>query len=218
MFSRHARKHFSQAEGSQLDEVRQVMGMLAFPPDTHISPYKVTCARGPRGLRGSGPSSLAQSRSPARPSRPFSIASPFCFRELGSEELSVVWPAGTCLVSACHLLPHLIRVPGPCPSSSLPDRLFPFGTVDRLRMFQIPKSCSSGRTVRLGGTPVVSCSPVNKHSRSRCTFSSEAVQAGLHGCRPGPVPPTGRRPLLPVTGPPASSATDGLSHPFSTFT
>ncbi|NXO29792.1 MAEA protein, partial [Cisticola juncidis] len=37
---RHARKHFSQAEGSQLDEVRQVMGMLAFPSDTHISPYK----------------------------------------------------------------------------------------------------------------------------------------------------------------------------------
>lgn len=43
---RHARKHFSQAEGSQLDEVRQVMGMLAFPPDTHISPYKVRCAPG----------------------------------------------------------------------------------------------------------------------------------------------------------------------------
>lgn len=42
MFRRHARKHFSQAEGSQLDEVRQVMGMLAFPPDTHISPYKVS--------------------------------------------------------------------------------------------------------------------------------------------------------------------------------
>lgn len=41
LFFRHARKHFSQAEGSQLDEVRQVMGMLAFPPDTHISPYKV---------------------------------------------------------------------------------------------------------------------------------------------------------------------------------
>ncbi|OBS73949.1 hypothetical protein A6R68_15510, partial [Neotoma lepida] len=40
LFFRHARKHFSQAEGSQLDEVRQVMGMLAFPPDTHISPYK----------------------------------------------------------------------------------------------------------------------------------------------------------------------------------
>nr|KAF6431809.1 macrophage erythroblast attacher, E3 ubiquitin ligase [Rousettus aegyptiacus] len=37
---RHARKHFSQAEGSQLDEVRQAMGMLAFPPDTHVSPYK----------------------------------------------------------------------------------------------------------------------------------------------------------------------------------
>ncbi|TSV81478.1 Macrophage erythroblast attacher [Bagarius yarrelli] len=33
-------KHFSQAEGGQLDEVRQVMGMLAFPSDTHISPYK----------------------------------------------------------------------------------------------------------------------------------------------------------------------------------
>ena len=44
--SRHARKHFSQAEGSQLDEVRQVMGMLAFPPDTHISPYKVLRAPG----------------------------------------------------------------------------------------------------------------------------------------------------------------------------
>ncbi|EAW82589.1 macrophage erythroblast attacher, isoform CRA_c [Homo sapiens] len=40
LFFRHARKHFSQAEGSQLDEVRQAMGMLAFPPDTHISPYK----------------------------------------------------------------------------------------------------------------------------------------------------------------------------------
>uniref|UniRef100_A0A3P9I5P4 E3 ubiquitin-protein transferase MAEA n=1 Tax=Oryzias latipes TaxID=8090 RepID=A0A3P9I5P4_ORYLA len=37
---RHARKHFSQAEGGQLDEVRQVMGMLAFPSDTHVSPYK----------------------------------------------------------------------------------------------------------------------------------------------------------------------------------
>ncbi|KAG7224848.1 hypothetical protein INR49_028214 [Caranx melampygus] len=37
---RHARKHFSQAEGGQLDEVRQVMGMLAFPSDTHISPYR----------------------------------------------------------------------------------------------------------------------------------------------------------------------------------
>uniref|UniRef100_A0A674DZ97 E3 ubiquitin-protein transferase MAEA n=1 Tax=Salmo trutta TaxID=8032 RepID=A0A674DZ97_SALTR len=40
VFHRHARKHFSQAEGGQLDEVRQVMGMLAFPSDTHISPYK----------------------------------------------------------------------------------------------------------------------------------------------------------------------------------
>ncbi|XP_034528134.1 E3 ubiquitin-protein transferase MAEA isoform X2 [Ailuropoda melanoleuca] len=46
---RHARKHFSQAEGSQLDEVRQVMGMLAFPPDTHISPYKV-CEKCREGL------------------------------------------------------------------------------------------------------------------------------------------------------------------------
>lgn len=50
MFHRHARKHFSQAEGSQLDEVRQVMGMLAFPPDTHISPYKVSRACGLSGL------------------------------------------------------------------------------------------------------------------------------------------------------------------------
>lgn len=47
MSYRHARKHFSQAEGSQLDEVRQVMGMLAFPPDTHISPYKVPVPRAP---------------------------------------------------------------------------------------------------------------------------------------------------------------------------
>ncbi|XP_078462166.1 E3 ubiquitin-protein transferase MAEA isoform X2 [Lampetra planeri] len=37
---RHARKHFSTAEGSQLEEVKQVMGMLAFPVDTHLSPYK----------------------------------------------------------------------------------------------------------------------------------------------------------------------------------
>lgn len=44
---RHARKHFSQAEGGQLDEVRQVMGMLAFPSDTHISPYKVNYISAP---------------------------------------------------------------------------------------------------------------------------------------------------------------------------
>ncbi|KAK2119488.1 hypothetical protein P7K49_000874 [Saguinus oedipus] len=37
---RRSRKHFSKAEGSQLDEVRQAMGMLAFLPDTHVSPYK----------------------------------------------------------------------------------------------------------------------------------------------------------------------------------
>uniref|UniRef100_A0A8C4N2C0 E3 ubiquitin-protein transferase MAEA n=1 Tax=Eptatretus burgeri TaxID=7764 RepID=A0A8C4N2C0_EPTBU len=37
---RHARKHLSQAEGQQLEEVRQVMGMLAFPAETHLSPYK----------------------------------------------------------------------------------------------------------------------------------------------------------------------------------
>uniref|UniRef100_A0A673U6Z6 CTLH domain-containing protein n=1 Tax=Suricata suricatta TaxID=37032 RepID=A0A673U6Z6_SURSU len=49
---RHARKHFSQAEGSQLDEVRQVMGMLAFPPDTHISPYKLSSSRSHLGKPG----------------------------------------------------------------------------------------------------------------------------------------------------------------------
>ncbi|XP_049486104.1 E3 ubiquitin-protein transferase MAEA isoform X5 [Panthera uncia] len=49
---RHARKHFSQAEGSQLDEVRQVMGMLAFPPDTHISPYKLSRSRSRLGRSG----------------------------------------------------------------------------------------------------------------------------------------------------------------------
>ncbi|XP_039076290.1 E3 ubiquitin-protein transferase MAEA isoform X5 [Hyaena hyaena] len=49
---RHARKHFSQAEGSQLDEVRQVMGMLAFPPDTHISPYKLSSSRACPGRPG----------------------------------------------------------------------------------------------------------------------------------------------------------------------
>lgn len=53
--TRHARKHFSQAEGGQLDEVRQVMGMLAFPSDTHISPYKV------RGLSETGYYCVAKS-------------------------------------------------------------------------------------------------------------------------------------------------------------
>lgn len=105
LFSRHARKHFSQAEGSQLDEVRQAMGMLAFPPDTHVSPYKVTGALG---------AALAQSRAPARPSRPRPAASLFCCRELGSEALSVVWPAGACPGSVCRLRPPLLRVPGPC--------------------------------------------------------------------------------------------------------
>ncbi|KAK2119417.1 hypothetical protein P7K49_000803 [Saguinus oedipus] len=37
---RRARKHFSKAEGIQLDEVCQAMGMLTFLPDTHVSPYK----------------------------------------------------------------------------------------------------------------------------------------------------------------------------------
>lgn len=37
---RHARKYFAIAEGPQLDEVKQVMGLLAFPIDTHVSPYK----------------------------------------------------------------------------------------------------------------------------------------------------------------------------------
>uniref|UniRef100_A0A8D1BLF3 E3 ubiquitin-protein transferase MAEA n=1 Tax=Sus scrofa TaxID=9823 RepID=A0A8D1BLF3_PIG len=58
---RHARKHFSQAEGSQLDEVRQAMGMLAFPPDTHISPYKVR-ARAPQPRPASTTETLSISR------------------------------------------------------------------------------------------------------------------------------------------------------------
>ncbi|XP_077972417.1 E3 ubiquitin-protein transferase MAEA-like [Styela clava] len=37
---KHARKFFGAAEGSQLEEVKQVMGLLAFPVDTHVSPYK----------------------------------------------------------------------------------------------------------------------------------------------------------------------------------
>ncbi|XP_030897937.1 protein FYV10 isoform X2 [Leptonychotes weddellii] len=61
---RHARKHFSQAEGSQLDEVRQVMGMLAFPPDTHISPYKMEVSRS---------SSFAFFRRAVPPRGPFSV-------------------------------------------------------------------------------------------------------------------------------------------------
>ncbi|KAF3817941.1 hypothetical protein GH733_014813 [Mirounga leonina] len=37
---RCARERFDQAEGSQLAKVHQVMGMLAFPPDTYIWPYR----------------------------------------------------------------------------------------------------------------------------------------------------------------------------------
>jgi len=38
---KHSRKHFSSATESQLEEVKQIMGLLAFSPETHISPYKV---------------------------------------------------------------------------------------------------------------------------------------------------------------------------------
>ena len=39
---RHARKYFSsQLEEQQLKEIQTVMGLLAFSPDTHITPYRV---------------------------------------------------------------------------------------------------------------------------------------------------------------------------------
>ncbi|KAK7508633.1 hypothetical protein BaRGS_00000199 [Batillaria attramentaria] len=37
---RHARKHFSGVDEDQFGEVQQVMGLLAFSPDTELSPYK----------------------------------------------------------------------------------------------------------------------------------------------------------------------------------
>lgn len=36
----HARKTFAAFEADQMDEIRQCMGLLAFPVDTHIEPYK----------------------------------------------------------------------------------------------------------------------------------------------------------------------------------
>ncbi|XP_076811478.1 E3 ubiquitin-protein transferase MAEA-like isoform X2 [Clavelina lepadiformis] len=42
----HARKFLSSAEGSQMDEVKQVMGLLAFPQDTHVSPYRTLFSAG----------------------------------------------------------------------------------------------------------------------------------------------------------------------------
>nr|CAB3263592.1 macrophage erythroblast attacher [Phallusia mammillata] len=36
----HARKFFSAVDESQMAEVKQVMGLLAFTADTHVSPYK----------------------------------------------------------------------------------------------------------------------------------------------------------------------------------
>lgn len=75
---RHARKHFSQAEGSQLDEVRQVMGMLAFPPDTHISPYKVT-RREPQPFPSAfAPWSAGRGSPSLSPSRLHCAAAPVC--------------------------------------------------------------------------------------------------------------------------------------------
>ncbi|GAB6024914.1 hypothetical protein CHUAL_010019 [Chamberlinius hualienensis] len=37
---KHARKHFTNLEYDQLDDVQHVMGLLAFPTDTNIDPYK----------------------------------------------------------------------------------------------------------------------------------------------------------------------------------
>lgn len=104
---RHARKHFSQAEGSQLDEVRQVMGMLAFPPDTHISPYKVTGACGPSGLMGLSVATSTLSVT-STPSRPFPILICFAGKKFGSENTqSVSVPRAQGLSSRACLLPSL---------------------------------------------------------------------------------------------------------------
>ncbi|XP_049880767.1 E3 ubiquitin-protein transferase MAEA [Pectinophora gossypiella] len=37
---RYAKKHFSQYEEGQLDDIQHCMGMLAFPKDTDVEPYK----------------------------------------------------------------------------------------------------------------------------------------------------------------------------------
>lgn len=40
---KHARKHFANPESDQMTSVQHVMGLLAFPTDTEVSPYKVRC-------------------------------------------------------------------------------------------------------------------------------------------------------------------------------
>ncbi|XKL62793.1 hypothetical protein PGB90_002626 [Kerria lacca] len=37
---KHARKYFSTYEDNQLEEIQRCMALLAFPPDTQLSPYK----------------------------------------------------------------------------------------------------------------------------------------------------------------------------------
>lgn len=132
---RHARKHFSQAEGSQLDEVRQVMGMLAFPPDTHISPYKVTGACGPSGLMGLSVATSTLSVT-STPSRPFPILICFAGKKFGSEKYTKCFrsespgpqlqglPASLpCPCSACSCqwcsLPELLVIVLPVPTPGL---------------------------------------------------------------------------------------------------
>ncbi|XP_004922110.2 E3 ubiquitin-protein transferase MAEA isoform X1 [Bombyx mori] len=43
---RHARKHFSNHEEGQLVDIQHCMGMLAFPKDTEVEPYRSLLARG----------------------------------------------------------------------------------------------------------------------------------------------------------------------------
>ncbi|XP_035672896.1 E3 ubiquitin-protein transferase MAEA-like [Branchiostoma floridae] len=37
---KHARKYFSQVDPEQMPEVQRIMGLLAYPPDTQVQPYK----------------------------------------------------------------------------------------------------------------------------------------------------------------------------------
>ncbi|KAK2154234.1 hypothetical protein LSH36_274g06049 [Paralvinella palmiformis] len=38
---KHARKYFSNLDDAQMNDVQKVMGLLAYPPDTELAPYKI---------------------------------------------------------------------------------------------------------------------------------------------------------------------------------
>lgn len=60
------------------------MGMLAFPPDTHISPYKVTCRHGAAHTLSLGPPCLACL---------FPVCSHFAAKRMGQKDSLWAWKA-----------------------------------------------------------------------------------------------------------------------------